>query len=141
MKSLVKYEPAYLNLFEDFDRVFGSLFDGEPRWAHTPAVDIREEDDKYVVEAELTGLTEKDIDVKVQDNLLTISSKKSDEKEQQKHGYLLRERRSSMFSRSFVLPKDADRERVAATFKNGLLTLDIPKTPAAQPKSIEVKVN
>ncbi len=143
MKDVVKYEPSFLNVFGDFDKVLDSFFSSEPAWfrAANPAVDIREEADKYVLDAELTGLTEKDVDVKVQDNLLTLSSKKSEETEQKKDGYLLRERRSSSFSRSFVLPKDADREKIEASFKNGLLTLSIPKAPDAKPKSIEVKVN
>ncbi len=141
MKSLVKYDPSYLGVFDDFDRVFNSFFDLEPTWTRTPAVDIREEGDKYVLEAELTGLSDKDIDVKVQDNLLTIASKKSEQTEQKKNGYLVKERRNSSFARSFVLPKDADRDKIEASFKNGLLELSIPKLPEAQPKSITVKVN
>lgn len=142
MKGLIKYEPSYLNLFDDFDRVFNSLFDGRlvgsPR---VPAVDIREEADRYVLEAELTGLSEKDIDVKVQDNLLTIASKKEEEKETKKSGYLVKERRSSAFSRSFVMPKDVDREKIDAGFKNGLLTLTLHKVPESKPRDIEVKAN
>lgn len=141
MKGLVKYEPNFVSLFDDFDRMFDNLISLEPAWTRVPAVDIREENDAYLLEAELTGLSEKDIDVKVQDNLLTIATKKSEEKEQKKNSYLLKERRSASFTRSFVLPKDADREKIEANFKNGLLTLTIPKVPAAQPKSIEVKIN
>ncbi len=141
MKSLVKYDPSYLGVFDDIDRMFNSFFDLEPTWTRTPAVDIREESDKYLLEAELTGLSEKDVDVKVQDNLLTISSKKSEQTEEKKNGYLVKERRHSSFSRSFVLPKDADRDKIEASFKNGLLALSIPKLPEAQPKSITVKVS
>jgi len=141
MKSLVKYDPSYLGVFDDIDRMFNSFFDLEPAWTRTPAVDIREENDKYLLEAELTGLSENDIDVKVQDNLLTIASKKSEQTEEKKNGYLVKERRHSSFSRSFVLPKDADRDKIEASFKNGLLALSIPKLPEAQPKSITVKVN
>lgn len=141
MKSLVKYEPSYLGVFDDIDRMFDSFFDLQPVWTRTPAVDIREEGDHYLLEAELTGLSEKDIDVKVQDNLLTIASKRAEEHEDKKNGYLLKERRSSSFSRSFVLPKDANRDKIEASFKNGLLSLSIPKLPEAQPKQITVKVN
>ena len=98
MKSLIKYEPSYLNMFEDFDRVFDSFLDNG--WfgrTRVPAVDVREENDRYVLEAEMTGLSEKDVDVKVQDNLLMISSKKEENSETKKSGYLLRERRSSAF--------------------------------------------
>jgi HSP20 family protein len=138
MNSLMKYEPKYVSLFDDVDRMFNAFFDDD-LFIRTPAVDIHEEDGKYVLEAELTGLTEKDVDVKVHDNLLTISSKKESAKEESKNGYILKERKASSFSRSFVLPKDIDRDKIEATFTNGLLTLALPKTPAAQPKSIEVK--
>jgi HSP20 family protein len=102
-------------------------------------VDVREEKDRYVLEAELPGLTEKDIEVKVEDNLLTISSKKDEKREEKRNGYLIRERRSSAFQRSFVLPTDVDKENITAQFKNGILTLDMKKLASAQPKSIPVR--
>lgn len=140
MNSLIKYQPSYLDMFDDLDRVFDSLVGGSVFGkAQVPAVDVREEGDRYVLEAELTGLSEKDVDVKVQDNLLTISSKKEEETESKKNGYLLKERRSSAFSRSFVLPKDVDREKIEANFKNGLLTLILHKAPETRPRAIEVK--
>lgn len=141
MKSLIKYQPSYLDMFDDLDRVFDSLVGGSAfGTTRMPAVDIHEEEDSYVLEAELTGLSEKDVDVKIQDNLLMISSKNEQETENKKNGYLLKERRSSAFSRSFVLPKDVDREKIEASFKNGLLTLTLHKSPETQPRAIEVKV-
>lgn len=128
------------NLFGDFDRFFGRVFDDIPELSsRTPAVDVRELDDRYVLEAELPGMTQKDIDVKVEDNLLTISSAKQDEKEEKKNGYIMRERSSSSFRRSFVLPKDADPQKIDAHFKNGLLSLELHKTPESKPRAIEVK--
>ena len=142
MNNLIKYEPSYLDMFDDLDRVFDSLIGGSAFGrAKVPAVDIREEADRYVLEAELTGLTEKDVDVKVQDNLLLLSSKKEENKETKKSDYILKERRSSSFSRSFVIPKDVDRDKIDATFKNGLLTLTLHKVPESKPRAIEVKVN
>ena len=141
MRHLVSYRPRNLNVFENLDRVFDSfLTDSPARRSVSPAVDIREIDDSYVLEAELPGLTEKDVDVKVEDTLLTISSKTEDEKEEEKNGYLVRERRAASFSRCFVLPKDVDRENISASFSNGLLQLSLPKSPETKPRSIEVKV-
>lgn len=140
MKSLVTYRPYYTDLFDGMDRLFGSLA-GDRQMGKTPAVDIREDEDRYVLEAELTGLTEEDFDVQVHDNLLTISSKAQKNSQSEKAGYVLRERRVSSFSRSFVLPKDVDREKIEATFKNGLLTLTLSKAAEAKPRSIEVKSN
>ena len=140
MKSLISYRPYYTDLFDGVDRLFGSLV-GDGFMTKTPAVDIREEEERYVLEAELTGLTEEDFDVQVHGNLLTISSKTEKNNESKEEGYVLRERRAASFSRSFVLPKDVDREKIEATFKNGLLTLTLNKAAEAKPRSIEVKSN
>lgn len=141
MNSLINYKPnGALTLWDDFDRVFSSFFKDEPVWnSRVPSVDVREEGDRYVLEAELPGLTEKDVNVKVEDNLLTISSVKQEKKEEKKNGYLMRERCSSSFQRSFVLPKNIDKDSIQAKFKNGLLILDLHKRPEVKPRSIEVK--
>ncbi len=140
MNYMVNYRPNTMSLVGDFDRLLESVFEDFPVFnTRVPAVDIREEDHAYVLEAELPGLNEKDIDIKVEGNLLTLSSKHEEKKEEKKNGCILKERRTSSFSRSFVLPKDVDREKIDATFKNGLLTLTLQKEPKAQPKSIQVK--
>ena len=141
MKTLVRYNPRSLSLASNFDRMMDSFFSDSPvTRSYAPTVDIREDENKYVLEAELPGLTEKDIDVKVEDNLLSISSKTEEKAEEKKNGYILRERRSKSFSRSFVVPKDVDKEKIEAGFKNGLLSLNLHKAPAAKPKSVEIKV-
>jgi len=140
MNGLIRYtQPA--ELF-NWNRMLDSFFDNEPVWnTQTPAVDVKEEEKRYLMEVELPGLTDKDIELKVEDNILTLSSKKEESKEEKKNGYLLRERRSAEFCRTFVLPQDAERAEVKAEFKNGLLMVDIPKKPEAQPRKIDVKVN
>ena len=139
MRHLVPYRPLSRSFFHDIDRVFDSFLTDGPVRRVSPAVDIRETEDAYLLEAELPGATEKDIDVKVDDTLLTISSKQEEEKKEDNNGYLVRERRAAEYSRSFVLPKEVDRENVKASFKNGLLELTLPKHPETQPRSIEVK--
>jgi HSP20 family protein len=136
--NLIKWKPNSL-IGWDFDSVFDNIFGGDSFGRNYPAVDVKEEKDKYVMEAELPGLTEKDIDVNLDDNMLTISSKKDEEKEEKKDGYLLRERRAYCFKRSFLVPKDVDRNKIDANFKDGLLTLTLEKAPEAKPKKIEVK--
>ena len=131
-----------MSLLEDFDRLFNNVFTGVPSFegGTVPVVDVREEKDRYVLEAELPGMTEKDVDVHVEDNMLTIKSAKEEEKEEKNdEGYLVRERRSRSFSRSFVLPKDVDRNKVEARFKNGLLTLSMPKTAESKARQIQIK--
>jgi HSP20 family molecular chaperone IbpA len=138
--NLIKWKPNSLTGW-DFDSVFDNIFGGDNFGfgRNYPAVDVREEKDKYVMEAELPGLTENDIDVNLDDNMLTISSRKSEEKKEEKDGYLLRERRAYSFKRSFIVPKDVDRNKIDANFKDGLLTLTLEKAPEAKPKKIEVK--
>jgi len=130
--------PDLLNV----DRWFEDFVDGGFSGSNAlPAVDVRETEDAYLMEVELPGLTEKDVDVKLENNLLTVSSKKEEKKEEKKNGYILRERRSHAFARSFVLPDEVDREKISAEFKNGVLALAFPKAPAAKPKTITVKTS
>lgn len=138
--NLIRYEPRSVDLLDNVSRWFDDFLT-EPVFGRSslPAVDLRESDAQYLMEVELPGLTEKDVDVKLDNNLLTVSSRKDEKTEEKRNGYLLRERRSAHFSRSFVLPEDVEREKIAAEFKNGVLTLTFPKAPAAQPKTIEVK--
>ena len=146
--NIIKYKPRNTSLLEwDFPRIIDNFFnDGllsNDFWGfengHYPKVDVKEEEGRYVVEADLPGISEKDLEVKVEDNLLTISSKKDEEKKDKKKGYLVKERRSYSFTRSFVLPGDVDKDKIEARFKNGVLTLTVDKNPAALPKQIEIK--
>lgn len=140
MNGLIHYtRPA--ELF-DWSRLIDNFFDDAPGWeTRRPAVDVRETEKEYSMEVELPGLSEKDIEVKIEENLLTLASKKEEKQEEKKQGYLVRERRKPEFKRSFVLPEEINREKIKAEFKNGLLTVTLPKTPKAQPKLIDVKVN
>jgi HSP20 family protein len=140
-------------LFEDFGRdpwrwpFRHSAFDVEPfwrremSWAASPAVDIVEKENAYEVTAELPGMDEKSIDVKVVNGNLTIKGEKQEEREEKKKGYYLRERHFGSFERSFGLPEGVDADKIEATFKKGVLTLTLPKKPEAQKpeKKIEVK--
>lgn len=125
-----------------------SIFDIEPlwqrglKWGGTPAVDIVEKDNAYEVTTELPGMDEKNIEVKLFNDRLTIKGGKQEEKEEKKAGYHLSERRFGSFERSFAVPEGVvDIEKIEAGFKKGVLTVTLPKTPEAQKpaKKIEVK--
>jgi HSP20 family protein len=140
MNGLIRYTRP--NDLFDWSRVLDNFFTDVPLWnSRTPAVDVKEEETRYLMEVELPGLSEKDIELKVEDNILTLSSKKDESREEKKDGYLIRERRRAEFARTFVLPNDVDREKISAEFKNGLLAVEISKKPEAQPRKIDVKVN
>jgi len=124
-----------------------SIFGIEPFWRHelswtgAPAVDITESDKAYEVTAELPGMDEKDITVKVVNGYLTIEGEKQEEKEEKKKDYYLHERRFGSFERSFRVPEGVDADKIEASFKKGVLTLVLPKKPEAQKpaKKIDVK--
>ena len=142
--TVTKYRPNGTNqLGWDWEKMLNNFF-GDSLWGREgkyPAVDVKEETEQYVLEAELPGLSDKDIDVRIEENLLTITSKHTEEKKEEKNNYLIRERSKSSFTRSFVLPKNANKEQVDAHFKDGILRLIIKKLPEAKPRQIEVKVN
>jgi HSP20 family protein len=110
-------------------------------WANTPAVDIAETDKGYEITAELPGLDEKNIEVKLANGSLTIKGEKQEEKEEKEKGYYLHERHFGAFERCFRMPEGVDGDKIEATFKKGVLTVTLPKTPEAQKaeKKITVK--
>jgi HSP20 family protein len=140
-------------MFADFDRdLWGfpfrrSVFDIEPfwrrevTWAAAPAVDITETDKAYEITADLPGMDEKNIEVKLANGGLTIKGEKQEEKEEKKKDYYLQERHFGSFERCFRLPDGVDTDKIEAAFKKGVLTVTLPKSPEAQKaeKKIEVK--
>ncbi len=143
MKYLVTRKPVgSLSSLNDFDRIFSNFWNdlSTVPSVRAPRVDIKERKDSYLLEAELPGLSEKDVDVQVEKHILTISAKTEEEKKDEQENYLIQERRSSSFRRSFKLPEGVAEENIHAEFKHGILTLTIPKLPEKQPKKIEVKV-
>ena len=107
-------------------------------WA--PMVDVVEDDNEYLIKAELPEVKKDDVKVTVQDDVLTITGERQYEKEEKEKKYHRVERAYGSFARSFTLPEDADGEKVAAEFKDGVLKVHLPKSEQAKPKSIEVKI-
>jgi HSP20 family protein len=135
-------------LFDDFDRPFRrSLFEVQPfwrrelSWSGTPAVDVVEKNNAYEIVAELPGMDEKNVEVKLSDGGLTITATKEEEKEEKRKDYHIQERHFGSFERSFRLPEGIDIDKIDATFKKGLLRVTLPKTAEAREsaKKIEVK--
>jgi HSP20 family protein len=106
-----------------------------------PAVDMIDEEKAYRVTAELPGLSEKDIEITMDGNLLTIKGEKKEEREQKEKGYFLSERHFGSVERSLRLPDGIDDSRIEAKFENGVLTVILPKTPetVSKPKKIAIK--
>ncbi|MCL2600059.1 MAG: Hsp20/alpha crystallin family protein [Treponema sp.] len=155
MRAITLHRPNTIqNALSDLDRYFESFFGDSVfvpatrEYARVPAVDVRETEKTYMLDMELPGHDEKGIEIHVDGGRLSISSKQEDanKKEEAKAGtqdretWLIRERRSASFSRSFKLPEDADPDGVSAEFKNGILSLEIKKRAEAQKRSIRINV-
>ncbi len=141
---------------EDIRRQIGQMFEDFWRFPHmqspalspsisgmalrAPAVDIVETPDAFEITAELPGMDEKSIDVKCSGDLLTIRGEKKDEREENKEGYYLSERRFGSFQRSFRIPENVDTQKIAATFKNGVLALSLPKTKESQQNEKKISI-
>jgi len=114
---------------------------GEVTWEATPAVDIAESEKAYELTAELPGMDEKNIEVRVANGTLIIKGEKQEEKEEKKKDYYMRERNFGSFERRFEMPEGVDADKIEASFKKGIITLTLPKKLEAQQpaKKIEVK--
>jgi HSP20 family protein len=131
-------------LFDAFTSRFGMTPFLSPRFGSmpgvlSPAVDITEEEGAFKVSAEVPGMAEKEIQVSLSGDTLTIKGEKRQEREEKDKNRYLSERTYGEFQRAFSLPADVDREKIEATFANGVLTVTLPKTAKAAPKKIEVK--
>lgn len=137
MKSLALYGS---NPFDLIDQMF-SGDDFLYQQFRTPVVDVRDEEDRYVVEAELPGLSEKDVKLELKDGTLSLSTAKSETKSEKsdKDHWLVKERRQFQFSRSFSLPEDVNVENIEAKFRDGLLTIALPKKAESAPRIVPVK--
>ncbi|WP_157016687.1 MULTISPECIES: Hsp20/alpha crystallin family protein [Phyllobacteriaceae] len=110
-------------------------------WQVAPAMDLVEKEKEYEITAELPGIDEKNVEIKLSNHTLTIKGEKKEEKEEKEKDYYLSERRYGSFQRSFRVPDGVDADRIEATFTKGVLTVRLPKTAQAQKadKKIEVK--
>ena len=138
-------------LFDDFNlsswhRPSRSMFDAEPFWrgesgfAKALAVDIAERDKDFEVTAELPGMDEKDIDVKFADGVLTIKGEKKEETEEKQKDYYRSERSFGSFQRVFRVPDGVAADKIEANFKNGVLTVILPKSEEAQKRETKIAI-
>lgn len=144
MNALSLFNPVLASdVFDAFDRGFGRYTPLASAAITAPRVDVRETPTAYLMEMDLPGLSEKDVEISLKDRVLSISSVKEATNEEKKTDegveYLIRERHSSAFERRFTLPEDIDAENVEANFKNGVLSISIQRKAEAQPRQILIK--
>ena len=141
--AMVRYEP--INLFDRFNNEINRFLTGTPIQDETvpardwmPAVDILEEDSRYVLFADLPGVERSDIDISLEEGVLTIKGERRAESETQTDGYRRRERLRGSFLRRFTLPDTVNADSISATMKDGVLQIGIPKQEKPQPRKITV---
>lgn len=146
MKTLTRWEPFRgVNTLQDqinrlFDDIVGRANEESSLTAWAPAVDIYETEHELIVKADLPEVDPKDLDVRVENNVLTIRGERKFEKKVDEENYLRVERAYGSFSRSFSLANTVNSEAIKADYHNGVLTLSIPKREEAKPKQIKVNV-
>jgi HSP20 family protein len=148
--ALIRWEPVReLNTIQsEMNRLFNTFFDspgpGTPpsgtlrRWI--PAMDLVETQDDFVLRADLPGLSENDVKIELEDNVLTISGERKAEHEERKEGYYRVERASGSFSRSLTLPEGVDPASVSAHFERGVLEVRVPKPEQRKPRKVAISV-
>lgn len=138
MPELARVEREMEDLFGRFFREWPGARTGEGRaWA--PAVDMFDRKDEIVLRADLPGMEQKDVEVTLQDGMLTIKGERKEEKEVKQDDYYHCERWAGMFTRSLALPPGVEADKVKATFKNGVLEIHVPKAVETKGKTIEIK--
>jgi HSP20 family protein len=147
--ALIRWEPVReLNTIQnEMNRLFTTVFDTPlanggaaalRRWI--PAMDLVETDDDFVLRADLPGLSEGDVSIELEDNVLTVSGERKSEHEERKEGYYRVERASGSFSRSLTLPEGVDPDSIKASFDKGVLEVRIPKPEERKPRKVAITV-
>jgi len=154
--SLIRWNPTheldrwpsdFFGIQREINRVFDNFVRGGVQadesfmtsyW--TPAVDIAEQENEYIVKMELPGVNKDDVKISLESNILTIKGEKKQEKEEKSKNLHRVERSYGSFQRSFTLPMTVKSDKIDAVFKDGVLSISLPKAEEAKPKQIEVKV-
>jgi len=148
MTVLTRWEPfrEFATLQDRMNRLFRESYNEAGRdeslttSTFAPAVDVYEDEHKVTLKIEVPGIDEKDIDVRVENNTLTVHGERKIEKEEKEENYRRVERQYGSFTRTFTLPQTVDTENVSATYDKGVLKINLPKKAEAKPKQIKVNV-
>ena len=148
MTVLTRWEPfrEFNTLQDRINRVFRESYSGAGQddalttSSFAPAVDVYEDEHKVALKIEVPGIDEKDIDVRVENNTLTVHGERKIEKEEKEENYRRVERQYGSFTRTFTLPTTVDTEKVSATYDKGVLKIALPKKAEAKPKQIKVTI-
>ena len=149
MTVLTRWEPfrEFATLQDRMNRLFRESFNDTGRdeslttSSFAPAVDVYEDEHRVTLKIEVPGIEEKDIDVRVENNVLSVSGERKIEREEKEENYRRVERQYGSFTRTFTLPQTVDTDHVSANYDKGLLKITLPKKAEAKPKQIKVNVS
>jgi HSP20 family protein len=140
MTKLVRWTPMNpVSLFNEFDRLFERPHSHLASRDWNVALDVAENDDNYTVKATVPGINPDDMEIVLEDDVLTLKGEIKSDEEIEEADYHVRERRYGSFSRSIRFPTAVNGDKVKATYSNGILTLDVPKAESVKPKRISIK--
>ncbi len=139
LKPVTRNGLGQWNLLDDFDTEIGRLFKQDSTGGtFSPVVDLHETEDAYVVEADMPGLKKNDIDIQVVENVVTLKGRREEKNEEKKKNYHRVERFHGSFQRSFAIPGGLEHDGIQANFKDGVLTVTLPKPAENKPRRISV---
>ena len=145
--TLVKWTPNPMDISNEFDDMFRTVFHSDlkyplktkPNWK--PEIDIKESDNLFQINTDLPGLTKKDIKVSIKGDQLTISGERKRISDNENDHYYYRERSVGKFNRSFNLPESINKDKIQASFKNGILSIELEKHEEIVPKEMEISIS
>ena len=145
--TLVKWTPRPTSILNDMDKMISNVFENDwnfpvrskTNWS--PPVDVKETDDSFTLTTDIPGLTKKEVNVNVSDGIVSISGERKFENEKESDNYHYRERQYGSFLRTFNLPETVNEEKITANFKNGILSIELPKQEVALPKERQIKIS
>jgi len=145
--TLVKWTPNPLSIFDEMNRMVRNVFNDDwdlPVYRDSiwnPAVDVKENEGSFVLTADIPGLTKKDVKISINNRVLNLHGERKEEKENDDGKFYYRERHIGSFSRSFQLPETVNEDGIQASFRNGVLSIELPKLEESLPKDLEIKIN
>jgi HSP20 family protein len=141
LPTIFRKQGDLTNWIDDFDQLFGaSALDQNRTSLNYPRVDVHEDSDNYYIDADLPGMAKKDIDLRIDNNVVTLSGSRDDKREEKKKGYYRLERQTGKFERSFHLGENVDFSKAEARFEQGVLNILLPKKEEAKPKQLDIKI-
>lgn len=147
MADLIRWNPVddLFDIQDNINKVFGNYLTSRGTQARVigwmPPVDITESENEYQIKADIPGMKKEDIKISLEDNTLTISGERKEEKEEKGKNFVKKEKTFGSFMRSFSLPHSVDSKGIKAAYKEGVLNITVPKSEESKPKEIKIEVN